>query len=57
MTCCNGDRHGILMIPKAVEAEVPAVAAKLQGAEQRAIDCRSQNFSVGQLRRIVQDLT
>jgi hypothetical protein len=45
------------MIPKAVEAEVPAVAAKLQGAEQRAIDCRSQNFSVGQLRRTVQDLS
>jgi regulator of RNase E activity RraA len=54
----HGDRHGVLTIPKEVAAEVPAVAAKLQGAEQRVIDfCRSQDFSVGQLRRIVQDLT
>ena len=54
----HGDRHGVLTIPKEVAAEVPAVAAKLQGAEQRVSDfCRSQDFSVGQLRRIVQDLT
>lgn len=54
----HGDRHGILTIPKEVAAEVPAVAAKLQGAEQRVIDfCRSQDFSVAQLRRIVQDLS
>jgi regulator of RNase E activity RraA len=54
----HGDRHGILTIPKEVAAEVPAVAAKLQGAEQKVIDfCRSQDFSVGQLRRIVQDLS
>lgn len=54
----HGDQHGILTIPKEVAAEVPAVAAKLQGAEQRVIGfCRSQDFSVAQLRRMVQDLS
>jgi 4-hydroxy-4-methyl-2-oxoglutarate aldolase len=54
----HGDRHGILTIPKEIAAEVPAVAAKLQGAEQRVIDfCRSQDFSVAQLRQIVRGLS
>jgi len=46
----HGDRHGVLTIPSEIAAAVPAVAARLQQAEQKVIDfCRSRDFSVARL--------
>jgi 4-hydroxy-4-methyl-2-oxoglutarate aldolase len=54
----HGDQHGLLTIPKEIAAGVPAVAARLQAAEQRVIGfCHSRDFSVDQLCRILQDLS
>lgn len=54
----HGDRHGVLTIPQEIAAEVPTVAARLQAAEQRVIGfCRSRDFSVDHLCRILQDLS
>jgi len=53
----HGDRHGLLNVPKEVAAEIPAVAARLQQAEQRVIDfCRSREFSVDKLRQVLKAL-
>jgi hypothetical protein len=53
----HGDRHGILPIPKEIASEIPAAAANLQKAEQEVIaSCRSKDFSVDQLSRIMKDL-
>jgi 4-hydroxy-4-methyl-2-oxoglutarate aldolase len=52
----HGDRHGILTVPNEVAARIPAVAAKLQNAEQRVINfCQSKEFSVEGLRQIMKD--
>jgi 4-hydroxy-4-methyl-2-oxoglutarate aldolase len=54
----HGDRHGILTVPKEIAPEVPAVALKLQRVEKKVIDfCRSKEFSVEGLRRILKDLS
>ena len=54
----HGDRHGLLMVPSKIAPEIPAVAAKLQQAEQKVIDfCCSQEFSVEKLRRILEELS
>jgi regulator of RNase E activity RraA len=54
----HGDRHGLLSVPKAIASEIPAVAEKLQQAEQRVIDfCRSQEFSVDKLMQVLKGLT
>jgi len=54
----HGDRHGLLTVPTKIASEIPAVAAKLQQAEQRVIDfCRSKEFSVDQLRQILKRLS
>ena len=46
----HGDRHGVLTVPAEIAAKVPAVADRLQRAEQRIIDfCRSKEFSVAKL--------
>ena len=53
----HGDRHGLLTVPRAIAAEIPAVAAKLQKAEKKVIDfCRSQEFSVDKLRQLLKEL-
>jgi len=53
----HGDRHGILSIPIEIASEIPAAVEKLQLDEQKVIDfCRSQNFSVDQLSRMMKDL-
>jgi 4-hydroxy-4-methyl-2-oxoglutarate aldolase len=53
----HGDRHGILSIPIEIAAEIPAAVEKLQRDEQKVIDfCRSENFSVDQLSRMMKDL-
>jgi regulator of RNase E activity RraA len=52
----HGDRHGLLTIPKQITAEVPAVAARLQQAEQRIIEfCGSREFSVDKLRQLIKE--
>ena len=54
----HGDRHGLLNVPKEVAAEIPAVAVRLQQAEQRVIDfCRSREFSVDKLRQVLKTLS
>jgi regulator of RNase E activity RraA len=53
----HGDRHGILTLPNEIAAEVPAVATRLQRAEQGVIDfCLSKGFSVDRLRQMMKDL-
>ncbi len=54
----HGDRHGVLTVPKAIAAEIPAVADRLRQEEQRVIDfCRSQGFSVDKLRQVLKGLS
>lgn len=51
-----GDRHGVLSIPPAVAAAVSSVVADMRQKECRVIEyCRSQDFSIEQLRSIVND--
>jgi len=53
----HGDRHGLLTVPKEIVSEIPAIAAKLQQAEQRVIDfCRSEEFSVDRLWQVLKEL-
>ena len=52
----HGDRHGLLTIPKLVAGDVPAVAEKLQKAEEKIIAfCESGDFSLERLREILRD--
>jgi regulator of RNase E activity RraA len=54
----HGDRHGVLTVPAELAASVPAVADRLQQAEQRIIDfCRSKDFSVQKLREVMKTLS
>ncbi|MGA8313299.1 MAG: RraA family protein [Terriglobales bacterium] len=54
----HGDRHGLLTIPKGIASEIPAIAARLQQAEQRVIDlCRSQEFSIDKLRQALKGVS
>jgi len=53
----HGDRHGVLTIPMQIAAKVPAVAERLQRAEQKIIDfCRSSDFSVTKLSEVMKNL-
>src|SRR5271169_2116870 len=54
----HGDRHGVLTVPAEIAANVPAVADRLQRAEQSIIDfCRSKDFSVPKLREVMKTLS
>jgi regulator of RNase E activity RraA len=54
----HGDRHGVLTIPAAIAANVPAVADRLQRVEKTVIDlCRSKDFSVAKLRDLIKTLS
>lgn len=51
----HGDRHGLLMVPRLIAADVPGAAAKLAKAEQRIIAfCESSDFSLDKLRDLIQ---
>lgn len=51
----HGDRHGLLMVPKLIAADIPAAAEKLRRAEQRIIAfCESSDFSLDKLRDVLQ---
>jgi len=53
----HGDRHGVLMIPGRIAAEVAGVAAEVQRAEENVIEfCRSSAFSVEKLREVMKPL-
>lgn len=46
----HGDRHGVLNVPIAIAAQVPAVASKLERRHQKIVEfCRSSSFSVEKL--------
>jgi len=54
----HGDRHGILTVPQGVAGKIPAVAEKLQRDERKIIEfCESKEFSVEQLRRMMEELS
>jgi regulator of RNase E activity RraA len=56
-TLLHGDQHGVLTIPMQVAAKIPAVADRLQRAQQKVIDfCRSNEFSVTKLSEFVKNL-
>jgi 4-hydroxy-4-methyl-2-oxoglutarate aldolase len=49
-----GDRHGLVSIPQAVVADIPAAVARMRARERRVIDyCASPEFSIAELRAIV----
>ncbi len=53
----HGDRHGVVTIPRAVAARVPAVGARLGEREKKVIAfCRSREFSVDKLREVIKEL-
>lgn len=54
----HGDRHGLLSVPNHIAAEIPAVADKLNSAEQRLIEfCQSSDFSVEKLGHVTRELS
>lgn len=53
----HGDRHGVLIIPKEIAEEIPAVAATQYEKERKVIGlCRSPDFSVEKLREVIKEL-
>jgi 4-hydroxy-4-methyl-2-oxoglutarate aldolase len=53
----HGDRHGILLVPKGLALQIPAVAAKILERKQRVIDlCKKPGVSLSELRGAVKDL-
>ena len=54
----HGDRHGALLIPSEIAAQIPDVAARLQSAEQKVINfCRSSSFSVTKLNEVMKTIS
>jgi regulator of RNase E activity RraA len=52
----HGDRHGLLTVPEKIVTQIPAVAERLQQAEQKVIDfCRSPDFSISRLSQVLKD--
>ncbi|MFY9911458.1 MAG: RraA family protein [Candidatus Sulfotelmatobacter sp.] len=53
----HGDRHGVLNVPTAIAAEIPAVAGKLERKHEKIVEfCRSSSFSVEKLSEIIEML-
>jgi 4-hydroxy-4-methyl-2-oxoglutarate aldolase len=54
----QGDCHGVLSIPRELAADIPAVVERIRDQERRIIGlCRSPNFSLDKLRRLVSQKT
>jgi regulator of RNase E activity RraA len=54
----HGDRHGVLTIPSAIAAGIPAVAAEIKRTERAVIDfCQSSAFSVAKLGELTEKRT
>jgi 4-hydroxy-4-methyl-2-oxoglutarate aldolase len=50
----HGDRHGVLTVPAEIAGDIPAVAERLQQAEENIIDlCQSPSFSIEKLREVM----
>jgi 4-hydroxy-4-methyl-2-oxoglutarate aldolase len=50
-----GDRHGVISIPDAIAADVPAAVDDMRARERRVIDlCRAPGFSIERLRPVVE---
>lgn len=50
----HGDRHGVLSIPLAIAAQIPAVALAKERKHQEIVDfCRSSSFSIEKLSEIL----
>jgi 4-hydroxy-4-methyl-2-oxoglutarate aldolase len=48
----HADKHGVLVVPKAIGREIPAAAAKVAEREARILShCRSPDFSLEELKR------
>jgi len=48
------DQHGVLSIPLDVAAKIPAVAFEIEKEKKRIVNfCRSSEFSLGELRKLV----
>jgi 4-hydroxy-4-methyl-2-oxoglutarate aldolase len=51
----HGDRHGVLNVPIAIAAQVPAVASKLERRHQKIIEfCRCSSFSIEKLSELLE---
>jgi 4-hydroxy-4-methyl-2-oxoglutarate aldolase len=51
------DRHGVLNVPIEIAAQIPAMATKSTAGRNRVIEyCRSSSFSIGGLRKMIQEL-
>ncbi len=54
----HGDRHGVLTVPPEIAASIPAVAARIEAAEEKVIEfCRSSEFSVQKLSEVLKVVT
>lgn len=50
----HGDRHGVVVVPPQIVADLPTVAARMKEKEQRVITlCNSTDFSLERLRETV----
>jgi regulator of RNase E activity RraA len=53
----HADVHGVISVPVAIAAQIPAAAAKLRERERRVIElCHSEDFSIEKLRAAVTDV-
>jgi len=53
----HADRHGVLLVPKEIVADIPGVAAKAFERERRIVElCKSPEFSVEKLNRLIREL-
>lgn len=53
----QGDRHGVLHIPKSIASQIPATAHEIRLAESEFIDfCKSRNISVDELSQRIERL-
>ena len=47
----HGDRHGIVLIPKAIAASVPIAAERLRASERKLVElCHSSDFSIAKVK-------
>lgn len=54
----HGDRHGVLSVPKAIAAQIPAAAERIAARERKLIAlCRGGEFSLEKLRAALAELS
>jgi regulator of RNase E activity RraA len=51
----HADKHGVLIVPPEIAAEIPDAAGKIMERERRILDhCKSPDFSLEELRRLLE---